>query len=250
MKISIITICFNSAQYLEQTIRSVTDQTYTDREYIVIDGGSTDGTVDIIRKYEDKIDKWISEPDNGIADAMNKGLSFVSGDYVIFLHSDDYFIGRNAISSIIPYLSKQYDIYLFNIYLSNKGKKKLYRPRGFNWWMNFKTGVFHQAAVCSKNLFLNIGMFDTTFAIGMDYDLFLRAFRAGVKAKKIDKSFSVMRLCGISSQKNWSNVKNRMREERLIHLKNCSKSWMRLIYRTFWAIYMPYKKIRSTFEIA
>ena len=90
-KITIVTITYNAERYLEQTITSVIEQTYTNREYIVVDGNSSDGTLDIIKKYESEIDNWISEPDNGIADAMNKGIDLATGDYILFLHSDDCF---------------------------------------------------------------------------------------------------------------------------------------------------------------
>ena len=84
LKISIVTVSYNAAETIEQTISSVVNQTYENIEYIIIDGGSTDGTVDIIRKYEDRIAYWVSEPDKGIYDAMNKGIDVATGDYIYF----------------------------------------------------------------------------------------------------------------------------------------------------------------------
>lgn len=248
MKTSIITISYNSAQYIEQTIQSVIAQTCLDKEYIVVDGGSTDGTTKIIKKYEDKINKWISGPDNGIADAMNKGLSLATGDFVTFLHSDDYFVDENVLSDAVDHLSTDYDIFLFNIFLSNNGEKKIFKPRGFNWWMNLKTGVFHQGAICNRTLFERIGNFDTDFRITMDYDFFLRAYRAGVKAKKIDHPLSVMRLCGISSRLDWLAVKERISEERQAHLKNCPTTAMKIIYRLYWFFYPTFRLYKSKFH--
>jgi glycosyltransferase involved in cell wall biosynthesis len=95
--ISVITVVYNGQDYLEETIQTVLKQTYQNKEYIIIDGGSLDDTVEIIKKYEDSIDYWISEPDNGIADAMNKGLKVAQGDYILFLHSDDYFLENNTL---------------------------------------------------------------------------------------------------------------------------------------------------------
>ena len=95
--VTIITVVFNGEKYLQQTIQSVINQTYDNVEYVVIDGGSTDGTVDIIRKYEDKIDYWVSEPDQGIYDAMNKGIQLAGGEIVGLINSDDCYhpkIGR------------------------------------------------------------------------------------------------------------------------------------------------------------
>ena len=91
MKITIITVCMNSVNTIEKTIRRVIEQEYSDLEYIVIDGGSTDGTLEVLRQYESYIDKWISEPDNGIYDAMNKGIELSTGEVIAFLNSDDWY---------------------------------------------------------------------------------------------------------------------------------------------------------------
>lgn len=246
LKISIITVSYNSSRHIEQTIQSVLNQTYPHKEYIVIDGGSTDGTIEIIKKYECNIDKWISEPDDGIADAMNKGLSMICGDLVIFLHSDDYFVDENVLSVASAHLSNDYDIFLYNIFLSQNGVKRMFKPRGFNWWMNIKTGVFHQSAICSKGLFDRIGNFGTEFRVAMDYDFFLRAYRAGFKAIKINQPLSVMRMSGVSSQLDWPNLRERLREEHLVHLRNCSFSLMRVVYRIYAEVYKFYRYCKTT----
>jgi glycosyltransferase involved in cell wall biosynthesis len=240
-KISIITISYNSARYLEQTIKSVVDQNLLDKEYIIVDGGSTDGTIEIIKKYEDKIDKWVSEPDHGIADAMNKGLALSSGDFVIFLHSDDYFVDENVLTVASAHLAADCEIFLFNIWLMKNGESRLFVPRGLNWWMNLKTGVFHQSAICSRTLFERIGNFDPDYRIAMDYDFFLRAYRAGVRAKKIGLPLSVMRLCGLSSQLDWPSLRERFREERRIHMKNSPSISLRLLYLIYWLFYPLYR---------
>jgi glycosyltransferase involved in cell wall biosynthesis len=140
-KLSIITITFNSEEYLDHTIRSVAAQTYPNFEYIVVDGASTDGTLDIIKRHEQHIDRWVSEPDGGIADAMNKGVAIATGDFVYFLHSDDYLGSDEALSEACRHLTEVDDVFLFNIYLEKDGNKSLHRPRGFNAWLQFKTGV-------------------------------------------------------------------------------------------------------------
>lgn len=99
--ISIITVVYNGAKHIEKTISSILEQTYDNVEYIIIDGGSTDGTLDIIKKYQHAIDYWVSEPDNGIYDAMNKGISLATGDYIHLLNSDDSYIGNNVISMVV-----------------------------------------------------------------------------------------------------------------------------------------------------
>lgn len=109
MKISVITINFNDAKGLERTIKSVIDQTYQYLEYIIIDGGSTDNSVDVIKKYESRIDYWLSEPDKGIYNAMNKGITHANGDYCIFLNSGDKFFSNDALAKVIS-LSPSADI--------------------------------------------------------------------------------------------------------------------------------------------
>lgn len=242
LKLSIITITFNSEDYLEQTILSVINQSYKNIEYIIVDGDSTDNTLNIIKKYEPKVNTWISEPDNGIADAMNKGLKLATGDYILFLHSDDYLIDSNIIKKAIGQISIPCDIILFNIILERDGKKMLTCPRGLTWWINFKTGVFHQSTFCSRSLFQEIGHFDQQFRITMDYDFFLRAYRAGIRTQQIALPISLMRLVGISSQRDWPSLQKRFLEEQIVHHKNLMGKWMPLLYKVYWTLYLPYKK--------
>ena len=100
MKISVVTVCYNAADTIERTMLSVLNQTYHDIEYIIIDGGSTDGTVDIIRKYADKIAYWASEPDKGIYDAMNKGIKVATGEWINFMNAGDYFMNEDVLGEV------------------------------------------------------------------------------------------------------------------------------------------------------
>ena len=243
-QLSIVTICFNSEEHLEQTIRGVIAQSYEDFEYIIVDGGSTDGTLDIIRKYEEHIDRWVSEPDDGIADAMNKAIDLATGEFIYFLHSDDYLESDASIADACRHLDDDNDIFLFSIFLEKDGNKTLHRPRGLNWWLNIKTGVFHQAAFCRKSLFERIGRFDAGFRIGMDYDFFLRAYKQGVTALRADIPVSTMRLIGISSRTDWPALLERFGEERAIQQKNNRSLWMRLVYAAWWFLYLPYRRVR------
>ena len=108
--ISVITVSYNAVTTIEQTILSVINQTYSNIEYIIIDGGSTDGTVDIIRKYADRIAYWVSEPDKGIYDAMNKGTKKANGEYIAFLNSDDWY-ELDAVSIIAQFADGKNDLY-------------------------------------------------------------------------------------------------------------------------------------------
>lgn len=120
--ISIVTVSYNAVSTIEQTIQSVINQTYSNIEYIIIDGGSTDGTVDVIKKYQDKVTFWVSEPDKGIYDAMNKGLSKAYGDWAIFMGSDDIFYNSNVLTLVVDRLLYKDGIYYGNTILKNSGK--------------------------------------------------------------------------------------------------------------------------------
>ncbi len=246
-KISVITVCYNSEKYIEHTITSVVTQTYDNVEYIIIDGGSSDGTLDIIKKYDAYIDRWISEPDDGIAHAMNKGIDLSTGDYILFLHSDDYLLNSEVLEKSSHYLHPPYDIVFFDIILEDNGHKRFFTPRGFNWWMNFKTGIFHQSSLCSRKLFEKIGTFNTSLKIAMDYEFFLRAYKAEIKTKYVNMVLAVMRLVGVSSRRQWPDLKHRFHEERRIHFLHCSDLTMRLIYQIYWALYLPYRRFLSGF---
>lgn len=242
-KISIVTVSYNSDKYIDQTITSVAAQTYENIEYIIIDGGSNDGTIDIIKKNEAHIDRWMSEPDDGIAHAMNKGIDLATGDYILFLHSDDYLLNPKAIEEASLLFKNKLDIYIFPVILKDNDTFKRSLARPLNFWTNFKMGSCHQGQFCSKKLFEKLGVFDTDFKITMDYDFLLRAYRADASSLSINIPISVMRLTGISSQRDWPSLQKRFHEERAVQLKNCSGFWMLIIYRIYWALYLPYRKI-------
>jgi glycosyltransferase involved in cell wall biosynthesis len=240
--LTVITVVYNGERHLEQTIQSVINQSYKNIEYIVIDGQSTDKTLQIIFKYEESIDYWLSEPDNGISDAMNKGVNLSTGDYIIFINSDDYFESRDSLE-----LSTQgiigSDLILCDILYGSDLKKLL--PRNFGFWLNFKLGFSHQSVLCSRRVFDCIGGFDTNLKIAMDYDFFLRAYRHGFKSNKANSLLSVMRDTGVSSKKDCPSLVKRLIEEKKIHEKNCNSKLLKRLYKVYWIFYMPYKKLIS-----
>lgn len=124
--VSIVTVSYNSADTIEQTIQSVTKQTYPNIEYIIIDGGSRDGTVEIIKRYQDKISFWISEPDMGIYDAMNKGISYAKGDYIGIINSDDWY-ELDAIEKIVSKI-KEDPIIIYGNMMCEKEIPELVKP--------------------------------------------------------------------------------------------------------------------------
>ena len=200
--VSVITVVFNGEKYLEETIQSVINQTYDNFEYILIDGGSTDGTVDIIRKYEEKIMYWVSERDRGIYDAWNKGLLVAKGDWIMFLGADD---------TLEPKAVEKYVNFIIDIpqdleYISSKvnliDKSKHYlKTIGKPWkWETFRRymNVAHVASLHNKSLFEKYGNFDTSYKIAGDYEFLLRAGN-GLKAAFLDDIVANMGADGVSN---------------------------------------------------
>ena len=243
LKFSVITICYNAAIHLEQTIQSVLCQNYPNLEYIVIDGKSTDATAIILDKYKGDIDYLISEPDKGIADAMNKGLKPALGDWILFLHAGDYLLSGNAISMALANIQKNsgYDIYAFNILFGDSSRWVEKQSKGFQPWINFKNGFPHQGAVCSDRIFQKIGNFDTDYKVSMDYDWFLRAYRKGLRARTVNKAISFMRNDGISSRLDKETLSLRLSEEKSIHYAHCHSWLLKASYAVWWHLYPLYK---------
>lgn len=179
LKISVITIVRNGQQFIEQTIASVLNQTYDDVQYIVIDGASTDGTTGIIKSYESELDKWISEPDEGIADAFNKGLSYATGDYVLFLNADDALADQDVLSAVAKeiFLHMQPELIYGDYDILDRGTgTHLYRSK-----VNFSPDkvqygqvIPHPCLFTRRSYFDKYGKFDTRFRIAMDYEWLLR----------------------------------------------------------------------------
>ena len=242
-KFSVITICYNAAIHLEQTIQSVLCQNYPNLEYIVIDGKSTDATAIILDKYKGDIDYLISEPDKGIADAMNKGLKRISGDWILFLHAGDYLLSGDSISVAQRCMRRKtgYDIYAFNILFGDSNQWAEKKSKGFRPWINVKTQFQHQGAICSDRIFQKIGNFDTDYKIAMDYDWFLRAYRAGARARAVNEAISFMRNDGISSRLDKNTLKLRLSEEKAIHHAHCYSWLLKASYALWWRLYPLYK---------
>ncbi len=249
MLITIVTVVRNGEKYLEHTISSVLNQDYPHIEYIVIDGGSTDGTIDIIKKYESRISYWISEPDGGIADAMNKGIRQSSGRYLLFLHSDDYLVSNSSIRQAAQKMQQDCDLHSFPIYWESNGHRLLRRSRGFNPWINFKTGFYHQAVFFRRDLFKRLGEYDTSLRIEMDYEFFLRAYRKGATASKHHRPpISIMRDTGVSSKKDWQSLVKRFEEERRIHQKHTNSNFLKCSYTFYWPAYICYRRYLQVFK--
>jgi glycosyltransferase involved in cell wall biosynthesis len=246
IKFSIVTISLNSEEDIENAIVSVAGQTYKNREHIIIDGGSQDSTVDIIRKYIEHLSYWVSEPDNGIADAFNKGIEQATGDYIIFINSDDFLIDNKALESIYSSIQDQIDYYIFQVMSVYPDKtRKLLPNRNFGLSTYFKMGSCHQGHVVSRRLFEKYGTYDSAFKIGMDYDFVLRVFSQRVESRSVDVAISCMGQAGISSRKDWVGLRQRFIDERKAHKKNCANPVLKAIYPVYWFVYLAYRKAVS-----
>jgi glycosyltransferase involved in cell wall biosynthesis len=169
--VTVITVVFNGATHLEQTILSVLNQNYDNVEYVVIDGGSTDGTLDIIRKYEHAIDYWVSGKDGGIADAFNIGLKCSTGDYINFLNCADSFVDEEVISLIAK------NLYTKDIVTGFACTKIGRMPKAIKLnseSLLMKALISHQASFIKRSIFESEGMFDESLKIRMDYDFWFR----------------------------------------------------------------------------
>ena len=169
--VTIVTIVYNSCDSIEKTIQSVLSQDYSNIEYIVIDGGSTDGTKKIIERYSNRISKYVSEKDNGIFDAMNKGLLLAEGEYINFMNAGDYFVHSEVISLLCTKLNKGYDlIYGDTIKIINTGEKYC---KASPFWVKKGIqvmGICHQSIFVRVNLAKSI-MFDTNLNYSADYKM-------------------------------------------------------------------------------
>lgn len=169
--VTVITVCRNTEDSIEATIKSVLEQTYKNIEYIIIDGASTDRTLEIVNKYKNKISKIISEPDKGIYDAMNKGISLSKGDYLYFLNSGDKLINENVIQKIIFLLIKKpVDMIFGNVITTNKSKKD--KSKNFPYKIEekffMKNSLCQQSMLISRALFNKVGPFDISYPILAD----------------------------------------------------------------------------------
>lgn len=201
MKLSVITINYNNREGLQRTIESVVSQTWQDFEYIVIDGGSTDGSVDVIKEFVDYIDYWVSEPDQGIYDAMNKGIEKATGEYCLFMNSADTIYQPTTLSEVYPYL-KEAEI-ISGKMLLNTGQWTS-PPQNITLKYFFKGTLSHQATFILRSL-LNKYPYDTKYRIVSDWKFWVEALICGnCTYKPLEQRIAIFDGNGISSS-NWDD---------------------------------------------
>lgn len=216
MKITIITAVYNAAQTIADAMDSVLRQTYGDIEYIVVDGGSKDGTVDVVRTYEPRFEgrmKWVSEPDHGIYDAMNKGIRMATGDVVGILNSDDYFTADDVVEKVAqalvnPKVDAVYgDIHFIRDNQPDRCVRYYSSARFHPRWLRFGFMPAHPSFYCRREVFERAGLYKTDYKIGSDYEMMVRLFcKHGLKASYLPVDFVTMRTGGASTK----NVRSRL----------------------------------------
>jgi glycosyltransferase involved in cell wall biosynthesis len=203
MRVSIITVCFNSASTIEDTIHSVREQQYEHIEHVIIDGGSTDGTQEVVGRYNGRIKRFISEPDRGIYDAMNKGLRLATGDIVGFLNADDVYASPAVISEVVAAMREDCvdGAYGDLAYVRRRDLNRVVR-----YWQAgvYRSGAFysgwsppHPTFFCRASLYGRLGGFDPEYRIAGDFELMLRFIeKNGIRVQYIPKPLVWMRAGG------------------------------------------------------
>ncbi len=199
MKISIITITLNNYSGLKKTLESVISQQCSNLEFIVIDGASTDNSIDLLRKYDDVIDYWVSEQDRGIYHAMNKGIERATGDYFLFLNSGDWFV--EGVLDDADSWEWNKDLICFNSYhyFSEKYFSQQRPPDNLSPRHLFSRTVTHQSVFFRRDLFNRYGMYDESYRICGDFDFLLKIVIDGASSKRIDRFLVYFDRHGISS---------------------------------------------------
>lgn len=212
-KLSIITIVYNNAKDIERTILSVLNQTYKNIEYIIIDGASTDDTLQIINKYQDRVTTIISEPDHGIYDAMNKGLALATGDYVLFMNSGDEIYAQQTVEEVFA-SSATADIYygeteMYDDNWKSLGQRRHQAPEIFSW-QSFRLGmsVSHQAIYVKRSL---AEPFDLQYKYSSDIDWILKIAKKSSGIVNTHMYVAKYLVGGMSKKKHWASLKERFK---------------------------------------
>jgi len=181
LKISIVTVCYNSAKTIRDTIESVLSQTYADVEYIIVDGASTDGTIEIVDSYRNQVSKFISEPDHGIYDAMNKGIAAATGDVVGLLNSDDVYEHKDVLTDVVSSFSERSsaDIIFGDVVFASPDNMnrvvRYYRSSHFRpWKLRFGWMPPHPATFVRREVYEKYGLYSLNYRIASDYEIFVR----------------------------------------------------------------------------
>lgn len=235
MKVSIITIAYNSAETIEDTIQSVAAQSYPDIEYIVIDGASKDETMDIVNRHRDAIATVVSEPDKGIYDAMNKGVERATGDVVGILNSDDFYADADVISDVVAHFKSTGSdgVYADLVYVDRDDPEKVVR-----YWKSkpYASGLFrkgwmpaHPTFFVRKHCYDNFGHYDTRLRSAADYELMLRFIeRHKISVSYLNRTITKMRVGGQSNVSMKNRIRANQEDREAWRMNNLTPAWYTL----------------------
>lgn len=251
--ITIVTVCYNSGKTIEKTIQSVLEQSSEDYEYLIIDGGSSDNTVDIIESYEDKFKgklRWLSEKDNGWYDAMNKGIHLAQGSFINFLNSDDYY-DQKVLTNVLGFIELNNisaDSIVFgdstNIYINSNGDKILRlikAPNHISFTDNSlkdgMCGIRHQSMFIGINVFDQIGDLNVKYRLHADWDFLVKCVKANIRMYHINKNLTFYSMYGVSTKPNYE-------ERHLLRKENGLYNFLDYYYiKDRWGIKVIMKKV-------
>lgn len=217
-KITVITINYNDKLGLEKTIKSVTNQTLQDFEFIIIDGGSTDGSAELIVQNSANISYWISEKDKGVYNAMNKGIKNATGDFVIFMNSGDCFCSNTILEEVTPDLVVDFDVYYGDCYKVNSNYKRLKTyPEKLNFSFFYSASLNHQSTFIRRSLFDTYFYYNENYKIASDWEFFIYVIcYANVPVKHLKRVIALYDFTGISSNQNFSELFLKEKNESLL----------------------------------
>lgn len=227
INISIITVSLNAVHSVDNSIASVINQTYGNIEFVVIDGCSTDGTLDVYDRYRDRIDYFVSEPDHGLYHAMNKGIQASTGDFLYFMNSDDFFCDENVVTDVVSVIRENpsLDLIYGDVLMQRDGQltRKPQVPV-LNRESLCRRGFCHQALFARRETLTGTGGFSEDYRIVADADWLVKTLANGAKSLHINRDIATISLSGLSCTTNW-------REEKRRYLKANFSSWELLRWR-------------------
>lgn len=244
MKVSVITAVLSNRKYLSDAIESVLGQTHADIEYIIVDGGSTDGTIELVQSYGDKIDKFISEKDKGVYYALNKGIAMASGEVIALLHSDDFYVNRFVISQVVEAFEQQKcdAVYSNLYYVSNNNIDKIirtwnagiYKPDSFyHGWM-----PPHPAFFVKREVYQKYGAFNTELKFAADYELMMRfILKHDIHICYLPKYFIKMRVGGASNRSIGNRLKANIEDRKAWKINHMKPRLFTLLLKPFSKIF-------------
>lgn len=239
-KLSVVTICLNAAEHIEAAFRSIQSQTYPNIEHIVIDGGSTDGTLNVIERYRNSIGYFVSEPDTGLYNAMNKGIKAATGDILFFLNADDVFSDEHVVSDVMAAFSADpdLDVVYGDQQFKTRGGLVLARQPEFvtREYLRERT-IFHQTVFARQNVFEDTDGFSEDYKVVSDYEWMLKVFLGKYRCLHLNRIIVIFSTDGRSWSTKWES-------ERRTVMRKYFSPWEIMVYR---AMPMAARRLRQIF---